>query len=130
MVVDANIIFAALIAKGVIADILFTSKYSFYAPEECLYEIQKYESLLKKKTHRMNIHTVFARLMSHIHFVANKTYKNSKEKATAQSPDPNDAAYLALAHHLKCPLWSDDKELKNQNLVLVINTQEILSTQL
>ena len=49
MVVDANILFAALIKDGVIANILFNTATTLYAPTECILEIQKYESLLKKK---------------------------------------------------------------------------------
>ena len=65
--------------------------------------------------------------MSLIQIVPNKQYKPSKEKATLASPDPNDVAYIALAHHLNCALWSDDKALKQQSLVSVVSTKELLS---
>jgi predicted nucleic acid-binding protein len=41
------------------------------------------------------------------------------------SPDPDDVAYFALALQLRCPLWSNDKRLKEQNEVHVLTTTEL-----
>jgi len=42
------------------------------------------------------------------------------------SPDINDVPYLALALKLNCPVWSNDRKLKNQNAVRIYSTQEII----
>lgn len=42
------------------------------------------------------------------------------------SPDPNDADYFALALMLKCPIWSNDKELLKQNVVRIYSTGELI----
>ena len=42
------------------------------------------------------------------------------------SPDADDTAYIALALHLNCPIWSNDKKLKKQDKVKVITTKELL----
>jgi len=42
------------------------------------------------------------------------------------SPDINDVLYLALALKLNCPVWSNDRKLKNQNAVRIYSTQEII----
>ncbi|MEK6968674.1 MAG: PIN domain-containing protein [Nanoarchaeota archaeon] len=41
------------------------------------------------------------------------------------SPDPDDVAYFALALYLGCPIWSNDKRLKEQNKVRIITTKEL-----
>jgi len=49
-----------------------------------------------------------------------------KEEAIKVCPDPKDVPYFALAMHLKCPLWSNDKQLKSQETVKVYATHELL----
>lgn len=41
-------------------------------------------------------------------------------------PDPNDVEFFALCLAKKLPLWSNDKELKKQSAVKVLNTQEVM----
>lgn len=40
--------------------------------------------------------------------------------------DEKDIEYLALAMKLKMPLWTNDKLLKNQNLVKAITTADLI----
>ncbi|MBN2517441.1 MAG: hypothetical protein JXB14_01210 [Candidatus Altiarchaeota archaeon] len=47
------------------------------------------------------------------------------EKARNLSPDPNDSEYFALALKLGCPIWSNDKALKKQDVVRVYSTKEL-----
>jgi predicted nucleic acid-binding protein len=42
-------------------------------------------------------------------------------------PDPDDIDFTALALKLDCPLWSNDKELKQQTVVKVFSTSELIS---
>jgi len=53
-------------------------------------------------------------------------FRHQESMAKEISPDPDDVAYLALALHLGCPLWSNDKALKKQTKVKVYSTQELL----
>ncbi len=48
------------------------------------------------------------------------------QKAIEISPDRKDADYIALALKLKCPLWSNDKKLKDQEEVRVYSTKELI----
>lgn len=126
MVVDANIIFAALIKNGPVANILFKGEFTWYVPAFCFEEISKYERVLTTKTKRANIHQAFADLLGLLNTLPRAEYDASSTLARKASPDPKDAAYLALTHHLGCELWSDDKALKNQELIPVVTTQELL----
>ena len=42
------------------------------------------------------------------------------------SPDPKDTSYFALALKLNCPIWSNDKKLKEQNKIKIYSTEEIV----
>lgn len=42
------------------------------------------------------------------------------------SPDAKDAPYFALAMRLKCPIWSNDKDLKKQNSVEIYSTDDLV----
>ena len=53
-------------------------------------------------------------------------YKEFKDKADSISPDPNDTQYFALALKLNCPIWSNDKKLKEQSEIKVLNTSELI----
>lgn len=52
-----------------------------------------------------------------IKFVPLSEYKEYLSKAKEISPDPNDVDIFALALKLNCPIWSNDKELKKQNVI-------------
>ncbi|GAH51713.1 unnamed protein product [marine sediment metagenome] len=52
LVVDANILFAALIKEGSTAELLISDKLQLFAPEFLFAEFVKYEELILKKTHR------------------------------------------------------------------------------
>lgn len=55
-----------------------------------------------------------------------------KEGITAEiqaeeiSPDKDDTLYIALAMKLKCPIWSNDKDLKKQSEVKIYSTKDII----
>ena len=52
LVVDANVLFAALIKEGSTAELLISDKLQLFAPEFLFTEFSKYEELILKKTHR------------------------------------------------------------------------------
>ena len=47
-----------------------------------------------------------------------------------ESIDPQDAVFFSAALALNAVLWSDDKALKKQKEVIVLNTKEILSLKI
>ena len=52
LIVDANILFSALIKDGLTAELLISDKLQLFAPEFLLTEFSKYKDLILKKTHR------------------------------------------------------------------------------
>jgi predicted nucleic acid-binding protein len=49
------------------------------------------------------------------------------QEAENITPDPDDMVYFALALRMKCPIWSNDKKLKEQEKVKVYNTHELVN---
>jgi predicted nucleic acid-binding protein len=114
LVVDANILFAALIKEGSTAELLISDKLQLFAPEFLFSEFTKYEELILKKTHRSNeeFNEFLELLKEQITIVPKKEITPFIDKAEKISPDPKDTVYLALALALKSNVWSNDKKLK------------------
>ncbi len=61
-----------------------------------------------------------------INFRKESEYSKFISEAKAISPDSNDVDFFALALKLNCPIWTEDKELKQQSKVKVFTTSELL----
>ncbi len=128
LVVDANILFAALIKEGKTIEILADYQFIFYAPEYLFVEFLGYKEEILKKTHRTekDFEEAFYFLKSIINIIPNEKTKEFSKEAEKLSPDEDDADYFAIALKLSCPIWSNDKELKKQNIVKIYSTEELL----
>lgn len=128
LVVDANILFAALIKESISSSLLYSTRFNLYAPEYILFEIEKHQKEILDKSKRSldefyDLLNFFRRKLILVPLEELEPYL---EKAKEISPDPYDIAYVALALKLKCSIWSNDKELKKQNVILVYHTHELL----
>src|SRR3989344_7586163 len=112
LIIDANILFAALIKEGITSDILF--KHTLYAPEFIMDEFKKYKEELKKKTKRSeeNFDELFDLFERNVILVPKEEIAPFIDKAEKISPDPKDALYFALCLKQDCALWTNDKQLK------------------
>jgi len=134
LVVDANVLFSALIKSGATRRILLLSEHDLYAPEFMVDEFKKHLPELQKKTHlqkdklAQNLETLLQ--FAEIKLVPFKEFKHKQEPASKISPDKGDIAYFALALYLQCRLWSQDKRLKKQNKVNIVTTKELLEHNL
>lgn len=63
--------------------------------------------------------------LANIKTIPAKESKQFFKKAENISPDPNDFQYFALALKLDCPIWSNDKRLKEQKFVKIYSTEEL-----
>jgi len=129
LVVDANILFAALIKENVTSELLFSSSLHLYAPEFIFTEFEKYQELIKEKTERTD--EEFSRLLEtferRIELIPLEEITPFIAKAKKVSPDPKDVPYVALALKMSIPIWSNDKELKEkQSSIVVYSTPEIV----
>ncbi|TFG18842.1 MAG: hypothetical protein EU529_17010 [Promethearchaeota archaeon] len=130
LVIDANILFAALIKNSLTAKLLLNKDLKFYAPEFLFEEFAKYEDYLLNKTHRNkdNFENFYNLLKQKIKIIPKKEIDPFLKQAKKFSPDPKDTVYLALCLAFTLPFWSNDKKLKEQqNLVQILTTEEILN---
>ena len=129
LVIDANIVFSALISsEGKTAELLFSNKVKLFAPEFLFEEIEKYkeEIIQKSGLSEVEFDLALAIIKSKISVVPEQEFSSSFAQAEEVCPDPNDREYFALAISLHCSIWSNDKRLKNQNDINVISTTELL----
>ena len=132
IVVDTNILFRFFWQNSLIRQILISKNKGFFSPELAMDEIKKYSSLIVSKTKisHKEFNSELNRLTSLVKFVPKKDFLNFIKEAEKISPDKDDADFLALCLKLNAPLWSNDGELKKQNKIIVLDTQDIISLYL
>ncbi len=128
LVIDANVLFSALISKADTHDLLFSDDICLFAPEFLLTELEKYreEILIKSKLSTADLDLAIATMTSRIRLLPFEEFQHFIKKASAASPDEKDTEYFAVALKLHCPIWSNDKKLKSQKEVKVMSTNELL----
>ena len=127
LVVDANVVFSLLIKEGFNYFLLFSGRFHLFTPEYILTEFEKHKAEILKKTERTT--EDFFRLLDilerKITIVPLEELAEYVPEAEKISPDPGDMVYFALALKLGCPIWSNDKRLKQQKRVTVYHTPEL-----
>ena len=133
LVVDANVIFAALIKNSTTRKLLLLrtpSPFTLYTTPFILEEVFKYLSYLAEKTEteESELLEMLMELFisADINIIPENQLRPYMKEALKVSPDKNDAQYFAIAMSMNCPIWSNDKRLKGQSRIKVINTAELL----
>ena len=128
VVVDANIIVSLLISKGSKHKLFFSGKVELISPDFVLFEISKHWKELcgKSKMSESDIKSELFAVRIQTKTESLSEVKEFMNEALKISPDKDDAEYFALALKHKCPIWSEDKRLKKQSEVEVLNTRELL----
>ena len=131
LVVDANVLFSALIKEGTTRELLLSNEFVLYAPEFLLDEFLEHVGELESKTHvekellKEKIKELIRQ--SDIRVISRDEIKPFIDKAIRVSPDPDDFIYFAAALKLDCPIWSNDKKLKRQDAVKIYSTHDLSS---
>ena len=124
LVVDANILFAALIKENITSELLLMREFHLYAPDFIFTEFEKYRDYLKNKSERTDedfdhLLEVFKR---NTKLITKEEIQPYIEKAKSITPDIGDVPYFAIALKLQIPIWSNDKDLKEKQSEIVIYT--------
>lgn len=123
-VIDANIVFSALVGGGRSFQVFESNKvfayYEFIAPEYLLTEMDDKWGRLLSYTHlsKEELSDAYSFIKSQIRIISSSEF--IKEMPEAKKLNPDDAPYLALAIKLSCPIISGDKKLGEQNRVEII----------
>jgi len=130
LVLDANILFSALIKSGATRELMLAKELRLRTPEFIISEFLKYIDLIAGKTgvkpKQLKILMLELLAQADVEIVPVSELKFFLEKAKQLSPDPDDALYFALALRSKCGIWSNDKALKSQNEVEIHSTADLL----
>lgn len=128
LIIDANILFSALIKKGKTEELIFETDIHLFAPEFIFEEFDKYEQMILEKTQRTNdeFEELVTILKKKIKTIPNEETEKYISEAKKISPDIKDSDYFALALKIKCPIWSNDKILKDkQKAVEIYSTKDL-----
>jgi predicted nucleic acid-binding protein len=128
LVIDANVIISALISSsGETSKMLFSDRLELYAPEHLMDEIDRHKKEISEKSglSTEEINMLLSLISLNLKVIPFPEFREFIKKSSEICPDPNDIEYFALALKLKCPLWSNDKALKQSSLK-VLTTQEVL----
>ncbi len=139
LVVDVNIIFNIIFSKRwntlQLFDLFLERNVKLYAPEYLKIEVDKYFDFLLKKKYKAQYKLIQKLkidlrqyLFNSLIFIDSLFYEDiivEIYKEVAQV-DPKDIDYVALAYKLNCPLWTNDKRLKELKSVKVVSTEDLM----
>ncbi len=130
LIIDANVLMSALIAtEGKTYDSIYNDRIKLFAPEFLKEEFEKHkrEILIKSGLSESDFELFLSLISSRVEFISKSEFEAFVPKAEEITPDPNDTEYFALALKFKCAIWSNDKKLKEQDKVRIVNTSELLN---
>lgn len=122
IVVDANIIIAALMGSRATLTIITSQNYNFYAPKYVVQEVEKYKkficekSLQKSEDFDMNLRALlfFIREVDYGGYIM---FMETAKKAIGER-DMKDTDYIACALAVEADfIWTNDKDFTNQNVI-------------
>src|SRR3989344_9048593 len=129
LVLDNNILFSVMNPKSSAAYLFSSLEADFFAPEFIRSEFDKYneDCLSKSKLSEHEFEMRLQEIGKLVGFIKSSEYASQLGKAIEYLPnDPKDSPYLALALMLKAAIWSNDPHLKQQPLVKVFTTGELI----
>ncbi len=129
LVVDANVVISALLSSaGKSRALLVRSEFDLHSPKILLDELGEHQTEILEKSGLSDLEfgIALSQIFTNIGLSPASEYGKFMETAVQISPDIDDAHYLALALHLDCPVWSNDKRLKKQHVVTVYSTHELV----
>ena len=129
LVVDATIIFTGIIGKGVTKEVIFSKSVRLYSPKALFDEVEEHKPRIKPLSglSSAELDELLDNLKSTINLFPLSKYEKFLEEANSLISDPDDTEYLALSLSMnKCPIWSNDPHFKEQSLVEVFTTGELV----
>jgi predicted nucleic acid-binding protein len=131
VVVDANVVVAALMANGTVRDVLLNStNLDFFAPEYVAAEVERQQPRITARSHLdpNSVEALIEDASQAIEFVPSHAYavRSAQGKRLADRADASgDEEYVALALWLDAPVWSLDNDLRRIPQLRVLRTSEV-----
>ena len=131
LVVDTNVLLAALLKEAISRELLLDTRLRIFAPEHLIIETQKHlrtSSSLRKRIQltAKELESLFFLLTEYIETIPEKEFASRMPEAIKLASHKEDSPYLGLALHFNIPIWSNDKGMRSQNRVKVYTTKDLL----
>lgn len=128
LVVDANILFAALLKNGWSRQLWVTPGLELVAPAYLMVEFESHRSEIfsKFKGSREDFDSLFRHLIAYVKLVEDAELKPYVAPVMSLSSDSDDWLYLACALFCGGDLWSSDKGFQPQKRFRVWRTDELI----
>lgn len=131
IVIDSNILFSALIKDSTTRRIILEYEDTFLFPSIIFEELEKYKYVLLNKSgmSKKEFEELFYLIMNKVLIISEESLNKYKEEAfnIIKDIDVNDVLFVACTlAYSNAILWSNDKRLKNQKIIKVLNTKELI----
>ena len=130
IVVDSNVLFSALVRSSLTRKIIYELDEDLVFPEAIFDELRrnKLELVKKSKLSEEEFDEILRLILKYVKIIPTEQLKPYRKEAfnLIREHSPDDVMFIACALAFdKGILWSNDKKLKRQNKVIVLNTQEM-----
>jgi predicted nucleic acid-binding protein len=130
IVMDSNILFAALIRNSTTKKIILDYEGFFLFPSLIFEEMQKHKhELLDKSGMTINdFNLLLSLLLKKVIIIPKEKLLPFKQQADelVKDIDPEDSIFVACALAYKAALWTDEKQLKKVKKITVIDTKKMM----
>ena len=130
IVLDSNVLFSALIRDALSRRLILEYEGAFLFPAFIFEEMEKHQGMLLQKSgmSERDFQLLLGVLLRKVAIVPSEALLPYRQRAweAVKTIDPDDVLFIACA--LAYPggiLWSDDRRLRRQDAVTVMNTGEI-----
>ena len=131
LVVDTNILIAALIKNSVTREILLHPNIDCFVSEFIFREIAlfKKEILRKSGLSGENFKTLFEHIKEKLNFIPDEEIRHKKKAMKIiESIDIKDSVFIAIALSIENDgIWSEDKHFEKQHIIKLWKTRDIIN---
>ncbi|MEK6860223.1 MAG: PIN domain-containing protein [Nanoarchaeota archaeon] len=128
LVLDNNVLFSIINPFSTAAYLFSSIRAEFLAPEFIKQELEKHkeECLIKSGLSKHEFEIRQNEIEESINFFKSSEYENFLEKSSDLISDIKDIDFLALALLTDSAIWSNDPHIKEQSLIPVLTTKDLL----
>lgn len=128
LILDNNILFSLMKPDSMNSFLFENANSEFFAPSFIIEEFDKYEKecLRKSGLSKKEFGQWKKDIFSKINFVKFEYFKEMVKIARNFCPDEDDVFYFAICLKLNLPLWSNDKKLREQDKIVVLDTEDLI----
>ncbi len=129
LVIDANIIVAALVRNSKARDIIVSGKFELVSPDFVLQEVYKYEDYICSKSGLLKeeFELLISLVFEHVTIFPGRSYRHKIVEANNLIEDIKDVPYVACYLALECyAIWTSDLDFKGKKDIKTVTTADLL----